>query len=45
MSLSVRPAAAPPKPRRGGRETATMAMLAAITFCLAAAAARLLMAH
>ena len=46
LRLSVRPAAPPPlKPRRGGREAATMAMLAAITFCLAAAAARLLLAH
>ena len=46
LSLSVRPEVAPPaKPRRGGRETATMAMLAAITFCLAAVAARLLTAH
>ena len=45
LRLPVRPAPPPPKPRSGRRETATMAMLAVITFCVAAAGVRLVLGH
>ena len=46
LSLPVKSKTPPPKPpHRGHRETAMVVMLAVITFCVAAAAVRLLLGH